>query len=69
MTMYSASNLKQHSTPTSVRPARFSRMKALSVAVFVFTLPNMVLIPTTSTSSELNAANIAMASSAGRTAG
>jgi hypothetical protein len=40
-----------------------SRLKALSVAVSVYTLPNTVVRPMMSSSGELNAAKIAMASS------
>ena len=49
---------------TSCRPASSRRKTALAVAMGVRTLPNSEVSPMTSTSGLLNAARIAMASSA-----
>lgn len=49
---------------TCVISANSSSLKALRVAVWVYTLPNTVVSPITSTSGELKAAKIAIASSA-----
>lgn len=46
-----------------VSATRSRRISAFSVAICTGTFPNRVVMPTTSTSSQLNAAKMAMASS------